>query len=69
MAQFVDDNKGNSESKSYKKTHREESERVMDREKGTNEVTNVTVGDHTILAGTSNAPSVSMNDYIVFYLL
>ena len=69
MAQFVDDNKGNSGSKLTKKSTEKSRKGFTDREKGTNEVTNVTVGDHTIRVGTSSAPSIFMNDYIVLYIL
>lgn len=68
MAQFGDDDKGNNGSK-LTQDHREGDGRVMDREKGTNEATNVTVGDHTELARTGIAPSVTTTYYIAPYLL
>lgn len=68
MAQFGDDDKRNNGSK-LTRDHREEDGRVMDREKGTNEATNVTVGDHTELERTGIAPSVITRYYIAPYLL
>lgn len=55
MIQFVDDEKENNERESYgtkkRKGHREEPGRIMDREKRTNEVTNVTVWDEQYCTG------------------
>lgn len=68
MAQFGDDDKGNNGSK-LTQNYREEVGRVMDREKGTNEATDITVGDHTELARTGIGPSVITRYYIAPCLL